>query len=61
MADGHVYVSDEAGKTHVFAAAKEFKSEAVNTLSAGCMASPAIVGDAIYLRTKTHLYCIGKK
>jgi outer membrane protein assembly factor BamB len=61
LADGHIYMCDQDGKTHVLAAITTFKSEAVNKLDDGCMASPAIVGDAIYLRTKTHLYCIGKK
>jgi hypothetical protein len=49
------------GKSHVLAAGKEYSSLAVNTLADGCMATPAMVGDTIYLRTKTHLYCIGKK
>jgi len=61
LADGRIYISDQDGKSHVLATNKEYKSFAVNTLDAGVMASPAIVGDALYLRTKTHLYCIGKK
>lgn len=61
LAEGRIYVSDQEGKTHVLEASKEFRSLAQNKLDAGCMASPAIAGDAIYLRTKTHLYCIGKK
>ncbi|MCE9530082.1 MAG: PQQ-binding-like beta-propeller repeat protein [Planctomycetes bacterium] len=62
LAEGRIYISDQdLGKTHVFAAAKEYKPIAVNSLDAGCMATSAFVGDAIYMRTKTHLYCIGKK
>jgi outer membrane protein assembly factor BamB len=61
LADGRIFVSDQESKTHVLAVGKEFKPLAVNKLDSGCMASPAAVGDAIYLRTKTHLYCIGKK
>jgi len=61
MADGHIYFCDDGGKTHVVKPGREFTEVAVNTLDAGCRASPAAVGDAIYLRTKTHLYCIGKK
>jgi hypothetical protein len=30
-------------------------------LESGCMASPAAIGHAIYLRTKTHLYRIEKE
>jgi outer membrane protein assembly factor BamB len=58
-AAGRIYVPDEDSKTHVFAAGRTFQSLAVNKLDAGCMASPAIAGDSIFLRTKTHLYCIG--
>jgi hypothetical protein len=38
----------------------KYESIAVNKLEAGCMASPAAAGDALFIRTKTHLYCIGK-
>jgi hypothetical protein len=33
---------------------------AENTLDAGCLASPAIVGDDLIVRTRTSLYCIRK-
>lgn len=60
-AGGHVYVTDEEGKTHVLATSPTFQIVAVNQLDAGCMASPAVAGDALFLRTKTHLYCIGRR
>jgi outer membrane protein assembly factor BamB len=60
-ADGHIYLFDMDGKSRVLAAGKEFASLSINTLADGCMATPAMVGDAIYLRTKTNLYCISKK
>lgn len=59
-AEGHIYVSDDSGKTHVLATGRQFREIAVNRLDAGCMASPAIAGDALFLRTKTHLYCLGR-
>lgn len=59
-AAGRIYLSNEAGKSHVLLAGRTFKIESVNKLDAGCMASPAVAGDAIFLRTKTHLYCIAK-
>ncbi len=59
-ANGHIYFADQNGKTYVIAADKTFKQVALNRLPSGCMASPAIVGDNLLLRTKTHLYCIGK-
>jgi len=61
FADGKIYVPNQTGKTFVLEAGKSFNPIGENKLDAGCMASPAAVGDALYLRTKTHLYCIGKK
>jgi outer membrane protein assembly factor BamB len=59
-ADGNVYFASETGKTFVVAADRTFKLVETNRLDAGCMASPAVAGQDIFLRTKTHLYCIGK-
>jgi outer membrane protein assembly factor BamB len=59
---GHIYFMDrDGGKTHVIEAGPTIKLIAVNKLDAGCMASPAVVGEDLIVRTKTHLYCIGKK
>lgn len=55
-AAGHIYCADEEGKTHVVKASPTFEIESVNELEAGCMGSPAIVDNAVYLRTKTHIY-----
>ena len=60
-ADGNVYAPNQSGKTFVFEAGRTYNPVGENKLDAGCMASPAALGDALYLRTKTHLYCIGKK
>src|SRR5262249_9037575 len=59
-AEGRIYACDLEGLTAVFAESRDFKLLATNKLDAGCTASPAIAGDAIFVRTKTHLYCIGK-
>ena len=40
---------------------KQIEEETSNRLDDGCMASPAAVGKSLFLRTKTHLYCIEKK
>ena len=42
----------------VFEASREFKILAENQLDAGIMASPAVSGNALFVRTKTHLYRI---
>ena len=60
-AAGHVYFSNQDGTTYVVAADREFDLVETNKLDAGFMASPAIAGSELFLRTKTHLYCIAKK
>jgi len=60
-ADGKIYFFDESGKSTVIEAARQYKAIAVNQLDEGFMASPAVSGDALYLRTRTHLYRIEDK
>lgn len=62
-AEGRVYFCSEEGKTTVIEAARQFKVLAENQLQpdtvespAGFMASPAVAGRALFLRTRTHLY-----
>lgn len=57
-ADGNVYCFNQNGTSTVFKAARRFEVVATNTLDAGLMASPAVAGRALILRTKTHLYRI---
>jgi outer membrane protein assembly factor BamB len=57
-APGRVYAFDRDGTTTVFEATNTFHLLATNKLDCGCMASPAVVGRALILRTKTHLYRI---
>ncbi len=61
LANGNVYYCNQIGKTFVLATGKTFNVVAQNRIDGGFMASPAIAGDALFLRTKTHLYAIGKK
>jgi outer membrane protein assembly factor BamB len=57
-ADGRVYFFSEDGKATVIEAGRTFKKLAENTLDEGFMASPAVDGQALYLRAKSHLYRI---
>ena len=57
-ADGHVFAVSEAGATYVFDVGKKFTSVGRNDLGETCLATPAIVDGAIYLRTVERLYCI---
>jgi outer membrane protein assembly factor BamB len=60
-AEGRVYFFSEDGKATVIEAGRSFKVLAENSLDAGFMASPAVDGKALYLRTRTHLYRIENK
>ena len=55
-AEGRIYLFPHDGPATVIATGREYKRLAVNKLDAGFMASPAVAGKAIFLRTKTHLY-----
>ena len=57
-AGGRIYLFDEDGKTTVLEAGREFKVLAENLLDNGFMASPAVVGDALIVRTSRDLYRI---
>jgi outer membrane protein assembly factor BamB len=59
IAAGRVYVLDLQGTMHILAAARTAKSLGKIAMGEGGMATPAFVGDAIYLRTGTHIYRIG--
>lgn len=68
-ADGKLYFSNTKGEVSVIAAAPEYQLLAQNIFEGtpgvnknnprgGFVASPAVAGDAIILRSETHLYCI---
>jgi outer membrane protein assembly factor BamB len=59
-ADGRIYFSNKKGVTTVIQEGREFKVLSSNVLNEGFMASPAIKGNSFIMRTKTHLYRIGK-
>jgi outer membrane protein assembly factor BamB len=60
-ADGKIWLFSEEGKSAVLRAGREFELLAENQLDEGFLASPAVVGKAFYLRSRTHLYRIEKR
>jgi len=60
-ADGKIWLFSEEGKTTAIRPGKKFEVLGENQLDEGFLASPAIVGKAFYLRTRTHLYRIEKR
>ncbi|MBI2823853.1 MAG: PQQ-binding-like beta-propeller repeat protein [Planctomycetia bacterium] len=57
-AEGRIYFTSEAGETVVVAAGKKFRELARNQLDGRTLASAAVAGRAIFLRTEAHLYRI---
>jgi outer membrane protein assembly factor BamB len=58
---GKVFCMDEDGRTFVLQAGPEFKLLGRNDISEMAWATPALAGDALFLRTVDHLYCIKTK
>ena len=56
-----IYLSKTKGTTTVIATGREYRELAVNQLDGELWTSPAVTGDALLLRTKTHLYRIEQK
>jgi outer membrane protein assembly factor BamB len=56
LADGHLYFFNQQGKTTIINPGRSYDLVGTNALAAGFMASPAVAGKALFLRTKTHLY-----
>jgi outer membrane protein assembly factor BamB len=56
--DGRLYIPCEQGQFYVIEATEELKLLATNTLDDGFMASPAVSGNSLFLRSKSHLYRI---
>lgn len=55
----NVYLTDLAGVTHVIAIGDAYKELAHSPLGEDVAATPAFAAGRIYLRGKTHLFCIG--
>lgn len=56
--DGKVFLLSEEGDTFVTEAGDEYRLLGVNSLDEFAMATPAMVGDRLLIRTQSHLYSI---
>lgn len=59
--NGKLFCLSEEGQTFVIAAGETFKLLYVNELDEMALASPAIVGERLLVRTETKLYSIRRK
>ena len=57
-ANGRIYFCGKKGVVSVISAARDFQLLSENRFEASFIASPAIAGDSIILRSLTHLYCV---
>ncbi len=57
-AGGKIYFFSQEGQTTVVQAGRRYEQLAVNELGDGFMASPAVTGNALILRSRSQLYCI---
>ena len=54
---GYVYVANQKGKMTVLKADGQWEILALNDFEDECYATPAIVDDALYVRTSGAIYC----
>jgi outer membrane protein assembly factor BamB len=59
--DGKIYFAGEDGDIFVVKAGPTFELLAKNTMGEVCMASPAIAGGVLYVRTRSHVVAIAAK
>jgi outer membrane protein assembly factor BamB len=56
LADGKIFILDENATMYVIGSGEKYELLATNHLDGRTLASPAFVGNAIYLRSDAHLY-----
>ena len=61
MADGKIYLAGEDGDVIVLAAGREFRHIATNHMNELLMATPALSGGAMYVRSAQSVIAIGRK
>tara|TARA_B100000900_G_scaffold226983_1_gene192732 strand:+ start:305 stop:1720 length:1416 start_codon:yes stop_codon:yes gene_type:complete len=60
-ANGHIYIAGKEGTTVVIKDSDTFEIVSVNSLDDPIDASPVIVGDQMFIRSHTHLYCLSNE
>lgn len=60
LADDRVYLIDLSGNTQIFRAGKEFELIGTSDIGEPVYATPAFVGDRIFIRGLRNLFCVAK-
>ena len=58
VAEGRLYCCGESGTTYVLRAGETFEQLAVNDLESPILASPAALGERLFIRTEDELFCL---
>lgn len=61
LAGGRVYIIDLSGTMHIFRMAEEFALLGAPKIGEDAYATPAFVGERVYIRGVTRLFCIGEQ
>jgi len=61
LADGNVYLIDEAGVCNVISPGTTFENLATNPLGEPVNATPAIIDGRLFIRGQTHLFCVAEE
>jgi outer membrane protein assembly factor BamB len=61
LADGKIFITNEQGLTTVIRPGKQYRELAANQIDGDTLASLAVSGKALFLRSATHLYRIENK
>ncbi len=59
IADGKLYVFDTSGKAYIFRPGRKIDLIATPNLGQAVYSNPAFSAQRMYVRTRTHLFCIG--
>ena len=56
-----IYIIDLSGTMQIFRMDDKFEQLGTSKIGEDAYATPALVGDRIYIRGVTHLFCIGEQ
>ena len=56
-----LYVTDMIGNTLVLAAGGEYQEKGRGSVGEAVVTTPAFVGSRVFIRSSSHLYCVGAK